>query len=122
MSAIISLGARTYLRSVASRNFTSTAQVLRHAVVDSDFGMSETWTTITTVGCWIRQMNNPDIKPDVGGLYVLGVFRVLMPFDTDCRPGDELLIDGATYLVQNTNSEDTNRVSLVCVVQKLEGN
>ena len=80
----------------------------------------EEWDEVVTLPGWIRQQNNPDLRSEISGIYTLAVFRVLVPFDTDVRPGDHVVVEGATYLVQNTNVEDTNRVSLVVIVQKLE--
>lgn len=120
MRPYISTGMKLNLRRVAASMFTDQATVYRHALVQTDYGTADSWQHISTTPCWLRQMNNPDLKPEAGGIFTLGIFRVLFPWGTDVRPADRIEIGGATYLVQNTNTEDTNAVSLVCMVQRLE--
>lgn len=113
-------GMRKRLRRVTGSMFAHTGDIYRHITVASDFGMSEQWVHVGTSPCWVRQMNNPDLKVDYGGIYTLGIFRVLMPWGTNITVGDRLIVNGSTYLVQNTNVEDTNSIDLVLFVQKLE--
>lgn len=120
MNPYVTAAMKDNLRRVSASMFIETAAILRHVLVETDYGMKDDWQTVATTSCWLRQMNNPDLKVDVGGIYTLGVFRVLFPWGTDVRPADHLEIGGATYLVQNTNTEDTNAVNLVCIAQRLE--
>lgn len=120
MQPYISAGMKANLRRISSSMFTQEARVLRHSVVDTAYGMSDSWNLVVASPCWLRQMNNPDLKAEAAGIYALGIFRILFPWGTDVRPADHVEIEGATYLVQNTNSEDANPVNLVCIAQRLE--
>ena|SRR5437667_9337593 len=62
---------------------------------------TETLSTIATVNCGVSQPNRPSLLANYA--YVIGdlaTYQVLLPYDTDVRIKDTLVIEDRTLIVQ----------------------
>ena len=123
MAALISAVQRTFLRNMAARGFTDTVTIQTHSTTNIAGGEADVWTTTATTTGWLKQTNTPQLEQvGEGEIAAVGVYRLLLPWNTAVNPGDQVIVGSNTYLMQNTNVEDTNRISLVCTVRLIETN
>lgn len=107
------------LRGFAYKGLQTEVHVLRRLPVASNpYGDdTEAWVETTTTFGWIRQMNDPYIREGSGIASITGIFRLELPVDTEVVPGDMVGVEGQTYMVENTNVEDTLKVFLEAYVR-----
>lgn len=118
---LVSNQMRTFLRSQVRRQFIDTVTIQNKLIADDDYGMSATYSSTSVTDGWLRETNNPVLSERAGGnIAAPGVYRLFLPHDTVVGTGDRVLIGGQAYEVQGTNAQDTNLISLVVTVRRLE--
>lgn len=110
------------LRGFAYQGLQTEVHILRREIVaDGPYGDGgEEWVEESTTFGWIHQMNNPFIQAQAGVASVTGVFRLELPIGTDIAIADMVGVEGATYTVENTNTEDTLKVFLEAYIRRVE--
>lgn len=97
---------------------TPVAILRRQAVTANPYGDdTEDWVEVSDTFGWFRQMNDPYIAAANGVAAITGIFRLELPVGTDVAPGDMVGVEGQTYMVENTNVEDTLQVFLEVYVR-----
>lgn len=95
------------LRQVAESSFPTDVTIYRQTRTTTSEGSVSAWTRVTTVKGWLKEETTPPVG-DVGGVQAtVPVYRLNVPVGTDIQAGDRVRIEGATYEVNDTNSEDS---------------
>jgi hypothetical protein len=121
--ALISASEMAALRGVAEAGMTTNVMILARTTTRTDDGSKDTWATSgPVVQGWLYEMTSPGAAIGVisGEMGLASLFRLLLPVGTVVQSGDHVLIGGATYVVEHTNSDNTHLPVLNLAVRKLE--
>ena len=120
--SLVTPGMLSTLRAVGYANLDSVAEIRRATVTETDWGVKEVYSTIATdVPCWIRGVTVPGIIGDIAlREAVVGTFRIHFQVGVDVRGGDRLIIEGSTFEVTDTNTENTIQIFHTAMARKIE--
>ncbi len=110
------------LRSVGYKGLTSDVQVWRKMPPqENPYGDGdEEWVNYGTYKGWMRQMNDPKLGMGVGEVSQVGIFRLHLEAAVEVFTDDKIVFEGAEYIVQNSNDDDTIRIFTTCYLRKIE--
>ena len=95
------------LRVVAESSFPTDVTIYRYTRATTAEGSVQSWTQRTTVKGWLKEETTPPVG-EVGGVQAtVPVYRLNVPVGTDIEAGDRVRIEGATYEVNDVNTEDS---------------
>lgn len=102
-----------------------TAQVIRITEVsDGAGGTTQTETVIATVSCSLQtQAVTGSIGRETqegGRLVAATLWIAYLPFDTDCRPADLLLINGTRFEVVDSDGARSDDVTMAVNLRRVE--
>lgn len=109
------------LRGFADQGLQRPFTVLRkQAVVANPYGDdTEEWVEQTSTWGWLKMVNSPYLSENSGLVAGLSIYRLELPIDTDVAVGDMIGGEGSTYVVQDTNNDDTLQMWRTLIVRRL---
>ncbi len=116
----MSLISQTELRGlqvIAESGMTQTATVLRQIILETDDGQEQVWATVgNDTPCWVFQLTPlAGVLGAISGAVAISQnFAFRCPLGTDVNTGDHVVVEGTTYLVENTSSRSTTAAWLEC--------
>lgn len=79
----------------------------------------ESWETEgTTMLAWVREMGTSQIREYNGMAAEIGDYRIHMDAEVECLTGDRIVMNGETYEVQDTNTQNTYRVFTTAIARR----
>jgi hypothetical protein len=100
------------LRGTMEGSFPSTAQVQRYTPAsDGAGGETDTPGVMGSYACRVVGATAQD-RQEGGRPVSVTVWQILLPYTADVGPKDQLLVDGATYEVVDTDAGESEPVCL----------
>lgn len=92
------------MQDVSESTFDQSCAVSRNTQVSNGFGgFTDSWSTVATVQCRIREESGPNEAAVDPSMRARSRFIVWLPNDTDVRPADRLVIGAYTYEVTDAD-------------------
>lgn len=110
-------------RDIGETGLQTDGTVLRRIIVEGEDGADdyEAWATVDTYKCWVRMTNDPVLHDDGRGLVSsIGRYRIHFEHTVSIEEGDEIVVGGETFLVNDVNNEDTYRVFTTATARKAD--
>lgn len=115
--SLISPSELAAIQAVGRSGMTSTAIILTRATVQTDDGQASVWaTSAVDVPCWVVGVtpNSATLGDVAGAVDLIQTFVIRLPVGTAVESGDQIVVGAKSYMVEQTNNEDTYPDWLSC--------
>lgn len=119
---LVTAGELGSLRSVIESGMVTDVTILSRSTTDNVYGddQTESWAGDTVVKGWLRTVPEGTIDVVSGVQADVSLYRLFLPVGTAVDNGDRVEIDGARYIVTDTNKESSYQVALKCSLKRAE--
>lgn len=109
------------LRKVANKGLFRPFSILRRTRVENDFGFEDEWTEVGTGVGWLRMMNKPHTREQLGSIEgAESVYRLHSEVGTDIQEGDRISMEGNSYEVHDVNSDDSVKIYTTALLRLIQ--
>lgn len=117
------------IRKVAEQAMTTPVTIMRRTgdtgldLSDDPYGGSVSFSDVTPMGGvlgWLHSTPTPVQQLDSGAIVTFNTYRLFLPHDADCRPGDHVQINEDVYVVSDTTADETWPALLACTLRLRE--
>lgn len=93
----------------------------RSRQAENAYGTSgETWAGDDTWLAWVREVRSTDLEKFGGLAGQVGEYHVRLPIEAIVAAGDQIVMGGEVYVVQNTNNMDSLPIFMRATVRRVE--
>ncbi len=127
MPSLVTPAMLAMARKIGEKGLETTVTLLVRSIEENDYGdSSEVWADAGDHMGWLRMMNQPVINAHGGLVSAVGVFRLHLKSDVEADEGDKVIVLDTfgdlsdEFIVQDVNTEDTNRVFTTLLLRKVQ--